>query len=255
MNPTKETETNREGIIYVVTRMNWYWNLATLLLAGSVVDPDVYGGLQHELQHRIVDLYKAILSYQMMSVCSYYRNRFIQFARDAVKFNNWDGSLKDVHDAEGALRQDSADYGSHQANSYLEQLVVIARNLEAKLLGSGDHPKGTSSPPQRHWVVPFDRNTDFVGREAILARVLERIPPAANKDACQRTAIEGLGGGVGGRRRLLSRPPSGSVTSTRTAPSSGFPPSTPRALRTRTARLAADSRFHSSTTTRRMSSL
>jgi tetratricopeptide (TPR) repeat protein len=50
------------------------------------------------------------------------------------------------------------------------------------------------APPQRHWIVPFGRNKDFVGRESILAQLLERIPPGADKDDCQRTAIEGLGG-------------------------------------------------------------
>ncbi|RYP06025.1 hypothetical protein DL765_009639 [Monosporascus sp. GIB2] len=45
-----------------------------------------------------------------------------------------------------------------------------------------------------HWVVPFGRNESFVGRESILQQLLKRIPPGANKDDCQRTAIEGLGG-------------------------------------------------------------
>ncbi|RYP79040.1 hypothetical protein DL771_000018 [Monosporascus sp. 5C6A] len=45
-----------------------------------------------------------------------------------------------------------------------------------------------------HWVVPFGRNERFVGRESILQQLLERIPPGTNKDDCQRTAIEGLGG-------------------------------------------------------------
>ncbi|KAI0552517.1 hypothetical protein F4679DRAFT_68746 [Xylaria curta] len=46
----------------------------------------------------------------------------------------------------------------------------------------------------RHFIVPFGRNENFVGRENILEQLLVRIPPAANKDNCQRTALEGLGG-------------------------------------------------------------
>ncbi|RYP57001.1 hypothetical protein DL770_010782 [Monosporascus sp. CRB-9-2] len=46
----------------------------------------------------------------------------------------------------------------------------------------------------RHFLVPFGRNEDFVGRESTLQQLLERIPPSANKDDCQRTAVEGLGG-------------------------------------------------------------
>ncbi len=43
-------------------------------------------------------------------------------------------------------------------------------------------------------MVPFGRNKDFVCRDSILQQLLERIPPDAEKDDCQRTAIEGLGG-------------------------------------------------------------
>lgn len=44
------------------------------------------------------------------------------------------------------------------------------------------------------WTVPFGRNTDFIGRELVLNRLLEIIPPDADKDDCQHIAIEGLGG-------------------------------------------------------------
>ncbi|RYP42629.1 hypothetical protein DL768_010304 [Monosporascus sp. mg162] len=50
-------------------------------------------------------------------------------------------------------------------------------------------------PDQKtHFMVPFGRNEGFVGRDHILQQLLTRIPPSANKDDCQRMAIEGLGG-------------------------------------------------------------
>ncbi|KAG7429090.1 Kinesin light chain [Fusarium oxysporum f. sp. raphani] len=48
--------------------------------------------------------------------------------------------------------------------------------------------------PKHHWMVPFERNEGFVGREDALHLLLDRIPPNANQDACQRTVVEGLGG-------------------------------------------------------------
>jgi tetratricopeptide (TPR) repeat protein len=42
--------------------------------------------------------------------------------------------------------------------------------------------------------VPFGRNDDFVGRDQILEQLLNIIPPSATPEACQRTAIKGLGG-------------------------------------------------------------
>jgi hypothetical protein len=46
----------------------------------------------------------------------------------------------------------------------------------------------------RHWIVPFGRNKEFVGRETILADLLARISPSRDEHDCQRTVIEGLGG-------------------------------------------------------------
>ncbi|KAI0544786.1 TPR-like protein [Xylaria curta] len=47
---------------------------------------------------------------------------------------------------------------------------------------------------ESHFMVPFGRNENFIGRDAILEQLLQKIPPNANKNDCQRTAIEGLGG-------------------------------------------------------------
>ncbi|KAK5290627.1 hypothetical protein LTR99_011028 [Exophiala xenobiotica] len=47
---------------------------------------------------------------------------------------------------------------------------------------------------QRQWLVPFGRNKDFVGRGEVMDRLLELIPPRAETDHRQHTAIEGLGG-------------------------------------------------------------
>ncbi|KAI8294629.1 hypothetical protein K4K56_001810 [Colletotrichum sp. SAR 10_98] len=45
-----------------------------------------------------------------------------------------------------------------------------------------------------HFIVPFGQNENFVGRDAILRQLLERIPPSIDENSCQRTAIVGLGG-------------------------------------------------------------
>ncbi|KAL7917916.1 hypothetical protein ACQKWADRAFT_324255 [Trichoderma austrokoningii] len=49
-------------------------------------------------------------------------------------------------------------------------------------------------PQQGHLLVPFGRNESFIGREDILQRLITRVNPGANKNDCQRTAVEGLGG-------------------------------------------------------------
>lgn len=43
-------------------------------------------------------------------------------------------------------------------------------------------------------MVPIGRNVDFIGREYIIEQLMQKVSPDANKDDCQRLAIEGLGG-------------------------------------------------------------
>ncbi|KAL2138102.1 hypothetical protein VTI28DRAFT_7469 [Corynascus sepedonium] len=67
----------------------------------------------------------------------------------------------------------------------LERYMLVAESRERLVEAASRQPC---------FLVPFGRNKDFVGRESTLARLLERIPPSADRDDCQRTAIEGLGG-------------------------------------------------------------
>jgi hypothetical protein len=123
-NPIKETETNRDGVVHVIKWMNWYWSLSSSLLKESTDDANELSGMRRELENQIVDLYKVLLTYQIKSVCSYYRHRGLVFLRDIVKLDDWDGDLKAVLDAENRFRQYSKAYTTQQTNSHLEQLVT-----------------------------------------------------------------------------------------------------------------------------------
>jgi N-terminal domain of NWD NACHT-NTPase len=114
--------------------MHWYWNLSSLLLKENTVDEGSSAGLRRELEKRVIDLYRVLLSYQMKSVCSYYRNQFLGSLRDILKLDDWNGNLKSVQEAENALRQDSYTYNTQQITSHLEGLVKIANTKQTKLL-------------------------------------------------------------------------------------------------------------------------
>src|SRR5271156_51556 len=114
--------------------MDWYWNLTSLLLKENTVDDGDSSDLRGELEKRINDLYKALLSYQMKCVCSYYRNQGLRFLRSLILLDDWDGNVKSVYDAESAVQQDSKSYNDQQVRSHLEELVNIAKNQEINLL-------------------------------------------------------------------------------------------------------------------------
>ncbi|KZL75723.1 kinesin light chain [Colletotrichum tofieldiae] len=80
-------------------------------------------------------------------------------------------------------------YAAATAAACAKELLNIIPPLVSSNLDDLEHSRQKS-----HFIVPFGRNENFVGRDAILTQLLGRIPPSAYEDTCQRTAIVGLGG-------------------------------------------------------------
>jgi tetratricopeptide (TPR) repeat protein len=64
----------------------------------------------------------------------------------------------------------------------------------ASFVANSADPENTTTIQNGHWVVPFDQNEGFVGRDDIMPDLLVRVSPDHQKNACQRTVLEGLGG-------------------------------------------------------------
>ncbi|KAJ2893164.1 hypothetical protein MKZ38_008980 [Zalerion maritima] len=127
-NPVHETLGNRDGITYIISRINWYWNLSSLLFEENEADGK-FTGLEIELKKRIVDLYKMLFSYQIKSVCLYYRNRGLVLLRNVVKFDDWDEALQSIKNAEGTVRYNSKTCNTQHIR---DSLGRIARNAESQ---------------------------------------------------------------------------------------------------------------------------
>ncbi|KAI1170782.1 hypothetical protein F4777DRAFT_567947 [Nemania sp. FL0916] len=78
---------------------------------------------------------------------------------------------------------------SFQAVSGELRTMCINRNMVI-----GRRKQSKSVVHSSHFMIPFGRNKNFVGRDAILEQLLEGLPPSADRDDCQRTVIGGLGG-------------------------------------------------------------
>ncbi|KAK1991102.1 NACHT-domain-containing protein [Colletotrichum falcatum] len=126
-NPVTESGINRDGITYVVSKMNWYWNLVDLLLEPTRADPH-FQGLRVELEKHITELYQKLLLYQMKSVCLYYRGRGAVFFRDLIKLDNWAGEIDTIKAAEAAVRSDSEQYNSQETRRRLQVLENTAKS-------------------------------------------------------------------------------------------------------------------------------
>ncbi|KKP03746.1 hypothetical protein THAR02_04134 [Trichoderma harzianum] len=89
--------------------------------------------MKSDLEKRLVDLYKALLLYQMKSICSYHRNHGYGFLRDLVTLDNWAVSIQNIQKAEDSLRQDAEVYGNQQSRSRLELIAGHAETQELEI--------------------------------------------------------------------------------------------------------------------------
>jgi hypothetical protein len=136
LNPAKATKSNLAGITHVVSRMDWYCALTEHLDKSNIeIGDESFESILRQLEEEVIALYKALLQYQMKSVCSYYyRNLALVFLRGLANLDDWDGDLKSVTDAEETLQKDLDRYNSQHMKSTLGQLVKRAEGRE-KLLG------------------------------------------------------------------------------------------------------------------------
>ena len=82
--------------------MDWYCAHVKHLLHTTDVGSSSmsFESVLEQLKQKVVQLYKAILLYQMKSVCSYYRNQGWNFILQLWNFDDWDGALDSVEQAE-----------------------------------------------------------------------------------------------------------------------------------------------------------
>lgn len=124
-NPIAATKANREGIEYVVRRMNMYWELSGVVLKDTANDG--LSGIRGELEAQIIDLYKVLLTYEIKSVCSYYRNRGSVLLRDIISLDDWNGDIQAIKAAERVFHDDFETFTRLETISDIKQLVTYAK--------------------------------------------------------------------------------------------------------------------------------
>jgi N-terminal domain of NWD NACHT-NTPase/NACHT domain len=143
-NPAKARKSNLEGMTYVISRMDWYCVLTDHLL-NNVNEDNIANGeniinrgrspqsVRKQLEQRIIELYKAILLYQMKSVCSYYWNQYKEFFLNLVDLKDWDGTRTNVESAEKTLKEDWEQHRNVQAMDLWDKLVKLTEKNQSLL--------------------------------------------------------------------------------------------------------------------------
>ncbi len=115
--------------------MDWYCALVEHLLDKDNIKSanQSFEGILQQLESRVISLYKALLLYQMKSICSYYRNQGLVFLRGLLSLDNWNDDLKNVTDMETAVRNDANQYVEEHTRAILGTVANHAKGME-KLL-------------------------------------------------------------------------------------------------------------------------
>ncbi|PNP37257.1 hypothetical protein TGAMA5MH_10826 [Trichoderma gamsii] len=131
-NSTSATKANRNGIDYVIGRMQWYWELPDTIFKNNVDAYNHLSKMRGGLEAQLIGLYKLLLLYQMKSVCSYYKNRGLVFLRDIAKLDDWDGDIKAIEKAETLFYKDSGVHRKEKMNANLEHIVTYVKQKMTK---------------------------------------------------------------------------------------------------------------------------
>ncbi|KAI1150731.1 WD40 repeat-like protein [Nemania diffusa] len=75
LHPTDDSKDDRQGFLYVISRVKWYCYLPTMILGEVANRGDNGQQRQPKLRKAVVSLYKAVLSYLMALVCAYSSHR------------------------------------------------------------------------------------------------------------------------------------------------------------------------------------
>ncbi|KAJ5692729.1 hypothetical protein N7462_002152 [Penicillium macrosclerotiorum] len=116
--------------------MDWYCQLTDRLLNQENIEvgSQSYQNVFNELEGTVVALYKALLLYQMKSVCSYYKNQGLVFLRNTINLDDWDGELEAIKSSEEAVQKDTDQYCTLYSKDALGTLVKQSQE-EQKILG------------------------------------------------------------------------------------------------------------------------
>ncbi|RSM14976.1 hypothetical protein CEP52_001016 [Fusarium oligoseptatum] len=128
-NPVTEPGINRKGIAYVLSRIEWYWNLADVVLSKDMTSTSS-DNLRKNLESHVVDLYKKLLLFQMRSVCLYDRKGISVVLRDAIKLDDWTDQIKEVKDAETLAQKDLDQFTGQDMRAKLKEIRDTAWTQE-----------------------------------------------------------------------------------------------------------------------------
>lgn len=124
MNPSIAEEASRDGCLYVISRMQFYVKLESLLLPSDRLQAS---GLSAELEYRLIELYRQIIDFQIKVVRRVYLTRLARFKEDTLLHEDWEGMVAKIRESEKILSDDAKQANDAAMGRELEK---ISNNAE-----------------------------------------------------------------------------------------------------------------------------
>ncbi|KAJ3489330.1 hypothetical protein NLG97_g6016 [Lecanicillium saksenae] len=126
--PAEAAQAQRDGFSFVASRMEWYYAMTSDLLDYDS-KPNMDENSSSKLTNKLCELYKAILHYQILSVCYYYSNPFRQWYGSV----DWKASKTAVEDAESVFVKDWDFYKKVESRNLWRDIRQKAENRNSLL--------------------------------------------------------------------------------------------------------------------------
>ncbi len=119
-----------EGLSYVVSRMDWYLDLANVLLVDKWKSNATFTKYHGNIEQKVVELYATLLEFEMKSVAYCFHDYpVVQIIKTMAGFNDWKEQRKVIESREASLSKDLTQYTTQEVIRYLRGLSISAEEL------------------------------------------------------------------------------------------------------------------------------
>ncbi|KAI1839929.1 hypothetical protein JX266_013863 [Neoarthrinium moseri] len=184
--------------LYIASRVGWFrrgWTLQELLVPQSV---EFFSAEDQRLGDK-KSLVRLVHSITRISPNALQGRPMCEF--DTLERMSWLAKRQTQHEEDLAYCmldifgvQMPLLYGEGGDRAQVRLRETIAKWSGASRSGLPLPGRQSAVPPDPHFIIPFGRNADFVGRRDLIEQLVGQVHPSANDDACQKTVVEGLGG-------------------------------------------------------------
>ncbi|GAP85772.1 putative heterokaryon incompatibility protein R [Rosellinia necatrix] len=81
---TRATERHRQGVLYIISRLEWYCCLPKMTLGEAAVEGDNRQQPQPKLREAILSLYQAVFSYLVATACVHFSDRDLSVSNETI---------------------------------------------------------------------------------------------------------------------------------------------------------------------------